>query len=90
MIYMLPIKKRIDQHGRIAIGDVLEMSKIQPGDWVEVTPGPNKITIKVAKNLKPKGVVRAAAGILKDRPKLVEEMLRIREEEDDRPGTTLD
>jgi len=58
--------------------------------WVEITPGTNKITIKVAKKIKPKGVVRAAAGILKDRPELVEEMLRIREEEDDRPGTTLD
>ncbi|MEW6662453.1 MAG: hypothetical protein AB1447_08730 [Bacillota bacterium] len=66
------------------------MSKIQPGDWVEITTSTNKITIKVTKKIKPKGVVRAAAGILKDRPELVEEMLRIREEEDERPGTTLD
>ena len=87
---MLPVKKRVDQHGRIAIGEVLKMTKIRPGDWVEITPSTNKITIKVAKKIKPKGVVRAAAGILKDRPELVEEMLRIREEEDDRPGTTLD
>ncbi|MFZ5688752.1 MAG: hypothetical protein ACOY9Y_11365 [Bacillota bacterium] len=87
---MLPVKKRVDQHGRIAIGEVLKMSKIQPGDWVEITTSTNKITIKVTKKIKPKGVVRAAAGILKDRPELVEEMLRIREEEDERPGTTLD
>lgn len=86
---MLPVKKRVDEHGRIAIGEVLKMSKIQPGDWVEITPGPDKITIRVAKKTKPKGVVRAAAGILKDKPELVDQMLRIREDEDDRPGTTL-
>ena len=87
---MLPVKKRVDQHGRIAIGEVLKMSKIEPGDWVEITPGTNKITIKATKKIKPKGVVKAAAGILKDRPELVEEMLRVREGEDNRPGTTLD
>ena len=39
--------------------------------------------------MKPKGAVRAAAGILKEHDKLVDEMLRIREEEDDRPRTSI-
>lgn len=86
---MLPVKKRIEPDGRIAIGEVLKMAKIQPGDWVEITPANNKITIKITKRIKPKGTIRAAAGILKDRNNLVEEMLRVREDEDDRPGTSI-
>jgi len=65
------------------------VAKIQPGDWVEITPANNKITIKITKRTKPKGAVRAAAGILKDCNDLVEEMLRIRKDEDDRPGTSI-
>lgn len=64
------------------------MAKIKPGDWVEITPAKNKITIKIAKRKKPKGAVRAAAGILNNNA-LVEEMLRIREDEDDRTGTSI-
>ena len=86
---MLPVKKRIEPDGRIAIGEVLKMAKIQPGDWVEITPAKNKITIKMTKRVKPKGAIRAAAGILKDRNNLVEDMLRVREDEDDRPGTSI-
>lgn len=86
---MLPVKKRIEPDGRVAIGEVLKMAKIQPGDWVEITPAENKITIKMTKRIKPKGAVRAAAGILKDRNNLVEEMLRVREDEDERPGTSI-
>jgi hypothetical protein len=86
---MLPVKKRIEPDGRVAIGEVLKMAKIQPGDWVEITPAKNKITIKMTKRIKPKGAVRAAAGILKDRNNLVEEMLRVREDEDERPGTSI-
>lgn len=86
---MLPVKKRVELDGRIAIGEVLTMAKIQPGDWVVITPANNKITIKMTKRVKPKGAVRAAAGILKDCDSLVEEMLRIREDEDDRPGTSI-
>ncbi|MHB1128244.1 MAG: hypothetical protein ACYC2T_15090 [Bacillota bacterium] len=88
-VILLPVKKRIDSIGRVSIGEVLEVAKIKPGDWVEVVPGNNKVTIKVSKRTKTKGAVRAAAGILKDRPDLVDEMLRIREDEDDRPGTEL-
>ncbi|MDH7579096.1 MAG: hypothetical protein QHH75_15080 [Bacillota bacterium] len=88
---MLPVKKRVGMDGRIAIGEVLKMTKIQPGDWVEITPANNKITIKMTKRVKPKGVVKAAAGILKNCDDLVEEMLRIREDENDndRPGTSI-
>ncbi len=86
---MLPVKKRIEPDGRIAIGEVLKMAKIQPGDWVEITSAKNKITIKMTKRIKPKGAIRAAAGILKNRNSLVAEMLRVREDEDDRPGTSI-
>lgn len=86
---MLPVRKRIEPDGRIAIGEVLKMAKIQPGDWVEITPARNKITIRMTKQIKPKGAIRAAAGILKNRNNLVEEMLRVREDEDDRPGTSI-
>ena len=85
---MLPVRKRVEPDGRIAIGEVLNL-KIQPGDWVEITPTDNKVTIKMTRRMKPKGAVRAAAGILKDRDSLVEEMLRVREDEDDRPGTCI-
>ncbi len=77
---MSPLIKRIGKDGRLAIRDVLKMAKIQPGDWVEITPASNKITIKTAKRVKPKGVVQAAAGILKDNDALIDEMLRVREE----------
>ncbi len=86
---MLPVKKRIEADGRIAIGEVLKVARIEPGDWVEITPANNKITIKMTKRIKPKGAIKAAAGILKDSNDLVEEMLRIREDEDDRPGTSI-
>ncbi|MCL6639473.1 MAG: hypothetical protein K6T80_07330 [Firmicutes bacterium] len=86
---MLPVRKRVEPDGRIAIGEVLKVAEIQPGDWVEITPAKNKVTIKMTKRMKPKGVVRAAAGILKDRDSLVEEMLRVRDDEDDRPGTGI-
>jgi len=86
---MLPVKKRVEPDGRIAIGEMLMMAKIQPGDWVEITPANNKITIKMIKRMKPKGAVKAAAGILKDQDNLVEEMLRVREDEVDRPGTSI-
>ena len=65
------------------------MAKIRPGDWVKITPTDNKVTIKLAAHKKPKGVVRAAAGILKDNNDLVEEMLKIREGEDDRQGSII-
>ena len=86
---MLPVKKRVEPDGRIAIGEMLKMAKIQPGDWVEIIPANNKITIKMTKRMKPKGAVKAAAGIFKDQDNLVEEMLRVREDEDDRPGTSI-
>ncbi len=65
------------------------MAKMQPGDWVEITPANNKVTIKIAKRVKPKGVARAAAGILKDDDNLSDEMLRVRDDEDERPGTVI-
>ncbi len=86
---MVPVRRRVELDGRIAIGEVLKMAKMQPGDWVEITPTCNKITIKIARRVKPKGVVRAAAGILKDDDDLADEMLRIREDEDERPGTSI-
>lgn len=86
---MLPVKRKVGLDGRIAMGEVLTMAKIQPGDWVVITHANNKITIKTTKQVKPKGVVRTAAGILTNNYRLVEEMLRIREGEDDRPGTGI-
>ncbi|WP_338835703.1 hypothetical protein [Neomoorella thermoacetica] len=35
------------------------MAKIKTGDWVEITPGTNKITIKLTKRSKSKGAVLA-------------------------------
>lgn len=55
---------KVVMDGRISINEVLKMAKIQPGGWVEITPAENKITIKIAKRIKSKGAVRAAAGIL--------------------------
>ncbi|KKM11954.1 hypothetical protein SY88_06065 [Clostridiales bacterium PH28_bin88] len=89
-ITLLHIKKRVERDGRIMIGEVLKVAKIKPGDLVEIVPTTNKITIKAIEPKKPKGVVRAVAGEWKNRPELVEELLRIREDEDDRPGTSLD
>jgi predicted methyltransferase len=86
---VIPVRTRVELDGRISIGEVLKMAKMQPGDWVDITPASNKITIKIARRIKPKGVVRAAAGLLKDRNDLADEMLRAREDEDDRPGTTI-
>ncbi len=74
---MLPVRKRVGQDGRIAIGDMLRKAQIKPGDLVQITAADNKITIKTVKKAKPKGAVEAAAGILKDQPELVEEMLHI-------------
>ena len=42
--------KRQGLDGKIAIGEVLKMAKIQPGDWVEIKPVNNKITIKTVKS----------------------------------------
>lgn len=86
---MPPVRKKVEVDGKIALEEALTMAKIQPGDWVLITPAKNKIVIQVTKQKKPKGAVAAAAGILKDCDALVEEMLRIREGEDDRPGTTI-
>lgn len=86
---MLPIKKKVGVNGCIVIEEVLKMAKIKPGDWVKITPLNNKIIIKTTKPTKPKGVVRAASGILKDNDNLVDEMLRIREVENDRPGSSI-
>jgi hypothetical protein len=86
---MTSIKKRVGVNGSIVIREVLNMAKIRPGDWVKITPLNNKVIIETAKQKKPKGAVKAAAGILKDNDSLVDEMLRIREIEDDRPENYL-
>jgi len=83
---LLKVKKRIEKDGRIEIGDLLKDAKIKPGDWVEVSPYKDKIVIKISMEPQPKGVVKTAAGILKEDPVLIEEMLKTREEKDDRPG----
>lgn len=85
---MMPIRKKIGNDGSILIEEALKMAKIGPGDWVKITPTDNKIIIKLATQKKQKGVVKAAAGILKDSA-LVEEMLRTREVEDDRHGSII-
>ncbi len=86
---MLPVKKRVESDGSIALGDALALAKIQPGDWVVITPAKNKIIIKTNKRIKSKGTIRDAAGVLKDCDDLVEKMLQIRENEDDRLGTSI-
>jgi len=83
---LLKVKKKIEKDGRIEIGDILKDAKIKPGDWVEVSPYKNKIIIEISKHKQSKGVVNKAAGILKEEPELIEEMLKTREEEDDRPN----
>lgn len=86
---MLPVKKRVKFDGTIAMREVLTMAKIQPGDWVEIIPAENKIIIRTTNREKTKGAVRAAAGILKDYDGLVDEMLRIRDNENDRPSLSI-
>ncbi len=83
---MLKVKKKIEKDGRIEINDMLKDAKIKPGDWVEVSPYKNKIIIEISKEKQAKGVVKKAAGILKEEPALIEEMLKAREEENDRPS----
>lgn len=68
---------------------MLKIAKMQPGDLVEIKPVNNKITIKTVKKSKPKGAVKAAAGILRGHDVLINEMLRIREDEHDRSGTNI-
>lgn len=85
---LLAVKRRIERDGSIVIGEVLKMARIQPGDLVEIIPATNKITIKPLTPPRMKGVVRAVAGKWKNRRDLVEDLLGIREDEDDRPGTT--
>lgn len=63
--------------------DLATIAAMQPNDQGGIASDPKTQT-------KPKGVVRAVAGIWKDRPDLVEEMLRMREDEDDRLGTTIE
>lgn len=85
---MMSIRKKIGNDGSIVIEEALKIAKIRPGDWVKITPTDNKIIIKLTTHIKQKGVVRAAAGILKD-SNLVEDMLRTREVEDDRQGSII-
>jgi exosome complex RNA-binding protein Csl4 len=85
---MMPIRKKIGNDGSIVIEEALKIAKIEPGDWVRITPTDNKVIIKLTTKKKQKGVVKAAAGILKDSD-LVEKMLRTREVEDDRQGSII-
>jgi len=85
-----PVRKRIEPDGRIAIGEALKASRICPGDLVEIIPGADRIIIKTVTPPKTAGVVKSVAGKWKNRPELVDDLLRIREDEDDRPGTSLE
>ncbi|HHY97856.1 MAG TPA: hypothetical protein GX509_03840 [Firmicutes bacterium] len=87
---MLPVRKRIAPDGSILIGEALRIAKIQPGDLVEIVPAIDKITIKPVAPQRAKDIVRAVAGKWKDRRDLVEDLSRVREDEDDRPGTSLE
>ena len=49
----------------------------------------NKITVEPVTPQKTKGVVASVAGRWQNRRDLVEDLMRIREDEDDRPGTSL-
>lgn len=86
---VLPVRKRVEPDGSILIGEALKMTRIHPGDLVEIIPRTNKITIKPVAPRKTRGVVASVAGKWKNRRDLVEDLLRIREDEDDRPGTSL-
>ncbi|KYH32836.1 hypothetical protein [Neomoorella mulderi] len=55
-----------------------------------IIPATNKIIIRVVNKRQQEGVVRAVAGKWKDRRDLVDDLLKIREDEDDRPGTSLE
>lgn len=86
---MIPIKKKVSEDGSVLIEDALKMAKIEPGDWVKIISTDNKVIIKLTTPKKPKGVIRSVAGILKNEHELVDEMLKIRETEDDRYGNNL-
>jgi len=86
---VLPIKKRIGHDGEISISDVLKKAQIKPGTLVQISAAKNKIIIRTVKKNKRKGTIEAVAGILSGKNKLVEEMLRIRSDEDDRHGTVM-
>ncbi|MHB1127906.1 MAG: hypothetical protein ACYC2T_13305 [Bacillota bacterium] len=79
---MVVFKKKVEEDGTISMGEVLKLAKILPGDLVEIIASTNKITIKAATPQKVKGIVRSVAGIWKERPDLVEELLNIREDEE--------
>jgi len=49
-----------------------------------IIPATNKIIIRVVNKRQQEGVVRAVAGKWKDRRDLVDDLLKIREDEDDR------
>lgn len=87
---MTPVRKRIEPDGRIAIGEGPKASSIRPGDLVEIIPAAGRIIIRTVTPPRVRGVVRSVAGKWKDRSDLVEDLLRIRENEDDRPGTSLE
>ena len=50
-----------------------------------IIPSTNKITIRVVNKRKQEGVVKAVAGKWKDRRDLIDDLLKIREDEYDRP-----
>ncbi len=83
------IRRRVESDGRIAIGEVLEASRIRPGDLVEIIPGTDRITIRTVSPRGTGGIVRSVAGKWKERPDLAEDLLKERENEDDRPGTNI-
>ncbi|NPV71186.1 MAG: hypothetical protein HPY55_11185 [Firmicutes bacterium] len=87
---MVPVRKRVEPDGRIAIGEVLKASRIQPGDLVEIIPAVDRIIIRTVTLPRAEGIVRSVAGKWMNRRDLVEDLLRIREDEDDRPGTSLE
>ncbi|MGE5483451.1 MAG: hypothetical protein ACM3X4_00350 [Ignavibacteriales bacterium] len=84
------IPRRIEPDGRIAIGEALKASRIRPGDLVEIIPAADRTIIRTVTPPKVRGVVRSVAGRWKDRSDLVEDLLKIREDDDDRPGTSLE
>lgn len=87
---MLPVRKRIEPDGRVSIGEMLKAANLRPDDLVEIVGDRNKIVIKPLAQKKAEGLVGSVAGKWRNRLDLIEDLLAVREDEDDRPGTTFE
>lgn len=80
---MPAIKERVDSQGKISIAKILQNTAIKPGDFVEIYPDADRIILRKLRRAKKRGgVVKSVAGAWANRPDLVDEALRVRDEWD--------